>query len=464
MPTCRKCLAELNDQAEGHACPTCGSLSRMFDVDVGDDLGISELIPSTRAAMDKAIESLSGANRLSDELAKARQALIPNRSLTAAFETARDLNWLRQPFGSKDVIAQIRATEAFAQKAKFQSIFDSPQLQAAKLLAEFNQQIDKKAFASLSDVALAKRMIDEQFRRPLPGEVPRLIAELDLNPVSKLLRDAGDMQASLRSLMGSIKAPFLDIHSAAKSAAAVAELQGISKAIAATVPFDESLAKALRSDLGDWRETIDWSKHDLVEIDGRIDLYVERGFDTSLVDMPSAAFDQVLDLTGYTDPRPSLDEQFGPPIVRPVNEEDEAIDRTNEGHRWLLVFERELRAFIDDVMTKTIGPGWEHQRVDPKLAEAWVNRRETEKKSGMQPQPLLAYADFTDYERIITRKDNWKSFQTYFRREEIVRESLQRLYPVRLATMHARLLTQEDQILMYAEIRRFGRVLRSRPS
>jgi hypothetical protein len=68
---------------------------------------------------------------------------------------------------------------------------------------------------------------------------------------------------------------------------------------------------------------------------------------------------------------------------------------------------------------------------------------------------LIAFADFTDYEKIICRRDNWKEvFAPFFDRPESVRESLQRLYPVRLATMHARLITQDDQILLYIETKR----------
>jgi hypothetical protein len=69
--------------------------------------------------------------------------------------------------------------------------------------------------------------------------------------------------------------------------------------------------------------------------------------------------------------------------------------------------------------------------------------------------PLIWYADFTDYEPIITRADNWKAiFVHFFQRAEHVRESLQRLYLPRLATMHARPLTQDDELFVYVELKR----------
>jgi hypothetical protein len=41
-----------------------------------------------------------------------------------------------------------------------------------------------------------------------------------------------------------------------------------------------------------------------------------------------------------------------------------------------------------------------------------------------------------------------------FRREEDVRESFQRLHPLRIATMHARLLTQDDEVFLSVEVNR----------
>lgn len=45
----------------------------------------------------------------------------------------------------------------------------------------------------------------------------------------------------------------------------------------------------------------------------------------------------------------------------------------------------------------------------------------------------------------------------YFERQESVRESFQRLYPVRNDTMHARPITQDDELLLYVEGKRLMR-------
>ena len=45
----------------------------------------------------------------------------------------------------------------------------------------------------------------------------------------------------------------------------------------------------------------------------------------------------------------------------------------------------------------------------------------------------------TDYERVMLRTENWNEvFKAVFVRAESLRESLVRLYPVHVCTMHAR--------------------------
>ena len=45
-------------------------------------------------------------------------------------------------------------------------------------------------------------------------------------------------------------------------------------------------------------------------------------------------------------------------------------------------------------------------------------------------------------------------FGAIFGRPESVRKSFQRLHPIRICTMHARPITQDDQLFLYVEVRR----------
>ena len=64
---------------------------------------------------------------------------------------------------------------------------------------------------------------------------------------------------------------------------------------------------------------------------------------------------------------------------------------------------------------------------------------------------------------VITRRDNWRQlFQCCFERPEAVRESFQRLYPIRRDTMHARFVSQDDELLLYVEVKRIMRAIKGR--
>jgi hypothetical protein len=88
-----------------------------------------------------------------------------------------------------------------------------------------------------------------------------------------------------------------------------------------------------------------------------------------------------------------------------------------------------------------------------------VKKRAAE-QNGARVWPLIAYADFTDYPIVICKRDNWREvFEPLFGRQESVRESFQRLYPVRLDTMHARPIIKDDELMLYVETRRLIRVI-----
>ncbi|WFU04555.1 hypothetical protein QA648_27640 (plasmid) [Rhizobium sp. CB3171] len=89
------------------------------------------------------------------------------------------------------------------------------------------------------------------------------------------------------------------------------------------------------------------------------------------------------------------------------------------------------------------------------MLDSWVTKKEKARADGADDLPLIEYADFTDYKLIIERKDNWTQvFKPIFGRQEDIRESLQRLFPVRIATMHARFLTLDDDLLLRTETNR----------
>jgi hypothetical protein len=107
-------------------------------------------------------------------------------------------------------------------------------------------------------------------------------------------------------------------------------------------------------------------------------------------------------------------------------------------------FERDLREFIHDAMLKVFGVGWEKSRLPSGMYEEWVEKRKKARAAGESSERLIDYADFTEYVSIIGQKNNWNEvFQSRFRRLQFVQESLYRLQPIRVCTMHSRILPRE---------------------
>jgi len=116
-------------------------------------------------------------------------------------------------------------------------------------------------------------------------------------------------------------------------------------------------------------------------------------------------------------------------------------------------FERDLRHFIHQRMSAVFGSKWEKSRIPGEMYKRWLEKRERAILAGELPELLIDYADFTDYVIVITRKDNWEQvFRGFFGRPQFVQESLYRLHPIRVCTMHARLLSQEMRLVLQSEI------------
>ena len=178
------------------------------------------------------------------------------------------------------------------------------------------------------------------------------------------------------------------------------------------------------------------------------------GSQLSLSAFPAKAFEQSIDIAGLKEVPSRLEPAYN---FEPETEtEDEiAFQRTNTAHDRLQRFETQIRKFIDEQMKSFFGENWIKQQVPEKIRRAWFEKQQKVRDNGGPDWPLIAYADFTDYVPIITRNDNWeKVFKPIFGRSAFVQESFQRLYPIRICTMHARLITQDDELYLYVETKR----------
>ncbi len=300
---------------------------------------------------------------------------------------------------------------------------------------------------------------DARFRLPEIAERMRLLTELPPG-ISETLKRYEEQQASLRRTMEAMRTPWLDMEEKLRSIGGMAALQGIGHAVSNMPAFGEKLNAALRLDLGDWRDPITWRPEILTDLGVRADFYVERGFNPALTDFPAAAFEESLEIVGLDDEPPPLVALYGEPVdASDDEEEEEGFGRTNTAHDWLLRLETQVRRFIDEKMTEAFGPDWPKHRLPSGLYDRWKDKQEKARQSGGREYGLVAYADFTDYMLVIGKRDNWNVFAPFFGRVEDVRESFQRLHPIRLDTMHARPITQDDELLLYVEVRRLVRVM-----
>lgn len=297
--------------------------------------------------------------------------------------------------------------------------------------------------------------VQSNFRLPESAEAANLLLEFEGNGLAKSLERHRELSSEIQRAMEMMRAPWLDIQDRLSSVTGFAELQGIGHALRNSPPFDKHLADSLRFALGDWRAKIDWPSNIFTDPVARTAFYAGRGLDPALTAFPAAAFNQSLDIAGLTRGPPPLVDNYGPDSQDEGDDDEAAFERTNAAHDRLMRFETQIRSFIDERLKAAFGDNWVKHRVPGEIRKTWVDKQQKAKDNGEPQRPLIAYADFADYVPIISRADNWEAvFKPIFRRQTLVQESFQRLYPIRICTMHARLITQDDELYLYVETKR----------
>lgn len=297
--------------------------------------------------------------------------------------------------------------------------------------------------------------VQNNFRLPEIAEATKLFREFEASGAANVLKRYQAQASEFQRAMETMRTPWLDMQDRLGSISGFVELQGIGHALRTMPAFNKRLTEALRIDLGDWRAKINWPADIFTDPLARTSFYAERGLDPALTAFPASAFAQSLTIAGIKGTLPPLVEAYNFEPEAEEEEDEAAFERTNAAHDRLQRFETHIREFIDDRMKAAFGKNWIKHQVPDRIRQAWLEKQQKAKDSGEPEWPLVAYADFSDYVPIITRKDNWKAvFKPFFRRQTFVQESFQRLYPIRICTMHARLITQDDELYLYVETKR----------
>ena len=293
---------------------------------------------------------------------------------------------------------------------------------------------------------------ERRFRLADPSHVSRLLDQLRTTQRAHAVAPPAPLGILSRHL-AAMKNPWLDVENELGSVKGILGLQKIGEVIGRQATFSEAVAVPVRERLGDWRESVTWPDEIWRDLAARADFYAERGFDADLTNFPPAAFREAAEVVRVWSEPPPLVEFYGSPVRSSSANEEAAFVRTNEAHDRLQRLESQLRRFIDAKMTREFGPGWPRHRLPNGMYDEW-RKKEDADRAGRSERVLVAYADFTDYDRIITRKDNWQLFKGCFERRENVRESFHRLRPIRVDVMHARPISQDDELLLLVEARR----------
>lgn len=304
----------------------------------------------------------------------------------------------------------------------------------ARLASEFHRNIQgllpKTDFPNISEVMASAREFDLAFRKPDSLEIARLAQQAAASSFAS--------RAQVQAILDQINRPWARIGQELSSVVAVGNLSGMDRMARGINPYGPSAIKMFRAEFGDWRAPLSFESTMLDPV-RRTAFYVEQGYDASLTDLPAEVVEQIIDLA---DDDTDIDEEQGEL-------------RTDRAYAAFSRFERQIRSFIKARLGKEFGTQWEGQ-IPQQLYKRWLEKRQRDLDNGTPPRPsLIDYADFADYQAIITRRDNWdRAFRTVFRRQEDVQESLHRLMPVRLVTMHSLIVTMDDELILHMETKR----------
>lgn len=340
---------------------------------------------------------------------------------------------------------------------KHKSLLEGPIAEARRIgLLDHESDLMK----SIAAISKTNSLRDKMFGLPKLTELTGFAAQAsEASKLAKMFASDMDRTRSLGSAIQRMTQPWMHLEHAGRSMSGIADLLALGNGLSRFKPFDTSLVENLRPSLGDWRDHVEFPQIALVDPITRIELYRDQGVDEILTDFPVSAFHEGVIIAGLAiENDDELPDQAGD-----GTEEDFGFERAEKAFSELRRFERAVRKFIEEVMVDAFGEHWIKRQLPQNMREKWEDKRQSDIDAGNTGQPLIEYADFSDYRMIIERADNWKGvFKYVFQRPEDIRESLQRLNPVRIATMHSRIVTMEDELLLMVETKRVLKAISTR--
>lgn len=257
---------------------------------------------------------------------------------------------------------------------------------------------------------------------------------------TKIFSDNPILLKELEVELQKISTPWVKIGDVAKSIDGTGELIALRGLLRSEDPYSFVVNTAIRHDLGDWREAKASDESVVIDPVCRTVLYLDYGYEAELTNAPLDAILPILKGFGL------LSNNF-------LGDEDDRL-----GHISAILlrsFERLLRQFISVQLNKAYGQNWIRQKINGEIWQEWERKRNEAAAKNEKVIDLIEYADFSDYVRIITRKDLWSEvFKPVFHVQVAIEETFRRLNIVRISCMHSRMVTLEDCTYLTVEVYR----------
>lgn len=131
---------------------------------------------------------------------------------------------------------------------------------------------------------------------------------------------------------------------------------------------------------------------------------------------------------------------------------------TSDSYAILQDLEKTLRTFIVVRLKAKYGDRWWIQGIPEDIRQQCQERKDKGENIypwfGTEEHELIDYADFTDYAKIIARRDNWRMvFEPVIRKKEVFIAKLHELEPIRNKIAHIRPLNglENQTLTLYAQ-------------
>ena len=400
--------------------------------------GIGAMI-GRHSAMASTIEAMGGVGAIM----KRHEALLSNLGV-AALASGRanplaDLSLGRASNQLDQVLRELSGITAFTGLAG-SGVFDHHRLEAMISGVQSWRAGDHRFSLESSLHARLPDLFPERRRASVAD-----LSGMHLGPLGERFgRDRSRLRA-IEEEMLRIRRPWVDADDPHRSASAYIEARALAEIVETSPAESRAVVVAVRSELGDYRDTVPVSEFVVSDPFLRSAFRIEVGFNPDLSSLPPAILAAIFN-------------QVAGGKQRPVEIDPDAL--ASLVHQRVRRLELKLRRFIERRMIVVAGRKWSKQRVHGETIKKWRERRELDVINGRTPSRLFDYAGFEDYRAIIDQNNNWDdAFATVFKVRTAVLESLRRLSLIRNPDAHFRVVTIDDFLDLVVEERRFDQWL-----